>query len=256
MLGLRLGLWWFSRGSKYILNMINILCTVGLNILSLFLFYFFKNFIPSYFGEKGKNRATKEDIGDITKIVEEAKTDFTKQNESLKSLILTTNQHRMNIKSAEREALFNYNSKVSALIYSILRFKLSNYNLENYKELKNVSSDFLKKQYECDLAEAHLHLFMHGQPFLNLKEKLTISIIDFQYEVQKSMDEVYNILSSCGRDLEIEKDDFVAQFNIKTKMEIDLVNSRIDILENYKNVELLHAEMIKLIKKQLIELEL
>ena len=31
---------------------------------------FVRSYLPAYFSEKGKNLATKEDIGDITKIVE------------------------------------------------------------------------------------------------------------------------------------------------------------------------------------------
>jgi len=45
----------------------------------------FSYFIISYFTEKGKNRAIKEDIKDITKKVEEAKSVYAKQLEGLKS---------------------------------------------------------------------------------------------------------------------------------------------------------------------------
>lgn len=54
----------------------------------------------AYFGahlaEKGKNRATKEDIGEITKAVEIAKSEFSKQLEDLKA------HHQLRMVAAER----------------------------------------------------------------------------------------------------------------------------------------------------------
>jgi hypothetical protein len=44
-----------------------------------------KNFFPTYVGEKGKNKATKEDIGAITTIVQNAKLEIDKKLEQFKS---------------------------------------------------------------------------------------------------------------------------------------------------------------------------
>ena len=45
---------------------------IGAVVLNLFI----KSFLPSYFYEKGKNLATKEDIASITDKVESVKTDY------------------------------------------------------------------------------------------------------------------------------------------------------------------------------------
>jgi len=48
---------------------------VGFFCLGLFV----KNYLPTYMNEKGKNLATKEDIGDITQKTEEVKNTFQKE---------------------------------------------------------------------------------------------------------------------------------------------------------------------------------
>ena len=47
--------------------------------------YLFKLYAKSYSSEKGKNLATKEDISEITEIVESIKTSLSNKTEELKS---------------------------------------------------------------------------------------------------------------------------------------------------------------------------
>ncbi len=47
---------------------------IAIGVVSFVVGFFVKNFLPAYFNEKGKNLATKEDIGKITKTVESIKT--------------------------------------------------------------------------------------------------------------------------------------------------------------------------------------
>src|SRR5262245_59986059 len=96
-----------------------------------------KNYVPTYFNEKAKNLDTKQDISEITQKVEETNKVFTDKTEELKAQLLFFNQHKLSWKAAEREALIDYNKKFSAWLYYIIRFPLSGYNLDNYKELKS-----------------------------------------------------------------------------------------------------------------------
>jgi hypothetical protein len=80
---------------------------------------------------------------------------------------------------------------LSAWLYSLVRFSLSSYNLDNYKELKKEEQEFSKRQYECDIAESHLTLFMHDKEFLEIKRDLTVSIIQYEMTLSKAMQEIY-----------------------------------------------------------------
>lgn len=58
---------------------------LGAVIGALVVYFLLKSFLPSYFSEKGKNLATKEDVASITDKVESVKTDYAKVLEELRS---------------------------------------------------------------------------------------------------------------------------------------------------------------------------
>ena len=70
---------------------------VGVTLGLIVVYLVFKFFIPSYFSEKGKNLATKEDIASITDKVESVKTDYAKVIEELRS------DHQLKLAATERE---------------------------------------------------------------------------------------------------------------------------------------------------------
>ena len=61
-----------------ILNLIEIIVLIGGGLI-------LKSYLPSYFKEKGKNLATKEDIGVITHEIEEVKSQYSKDIEILRA---------------------------------------------------------------------------------------------------------------------------------------------------------------------------
>ena len=63
-------------------------------LISFILFLFYKNYLPSYFQEKGKNLATKEDINEITITVEFIKSDYARQLELYKNEIALLDKRR------------------------------------------------------------------------------------------------------------------------------------------------------------------
>lgn len=228
-------------------------------VISLTAFYLFKSYWPKYFEAKGTNQATKEDIGEITEIVETIKSDLLHQNELLKAQLSFKNQHRLNLKTAEREAIFDFNKRISAWLYSLIRFTFSCYNIDNFKELKILSAEFSKRQYECDLAEAHLVLFMHDKEFLELKRDLTISIIELERIVETSMHKIYGSYSKCQFHLEMDKDDFKKHSEHRNLLYSELTpltdSHMKDSMEQYKQVHDLKAKMTQLINKRLKQLE-
>ena len=70
---------------------------IGVTLGLIVVYIVFKFFIPSYFSEKGKNLATKEDIASITDKVESVKTDYAKVIEELRS------GYQLKLASTERE---------------------------------------------------------------------------------------------------------------------------------------------------------
>ncbi|TAJ63178.1 MAG: hypothetical protein EPO58_03375 [Chitinophagaceae bacterium] len=149
-------------------------------IVGLLLFFLIKSYWPKYFETKGTNQATKEDIGEITTIVEEIKKDLLKETELLKAQLSLTNQHRLNIKTAEIEALINLNNKASSWLYYLVRFDFTSYAVDNFREMADSKIEFSKRQYEYDIAQAHVNLFMHDKELLELIREFTLNILKYE----------------------------------------------------------------------------
>ncbi|HZX59177.1 MAG TPA: hypothetical protein VFE54_10635, partial [Mucilaginibacter sp.] len=89
-------------------------------LVGLIIFLTVRNFLPSYFNEKGKNLATKEDIESITEKIEKIKSEFVKDIEFLKADLSYINQSKFSIKSSERDALIETNLKYAEWLNIIM----------------------------------------------------------------------------------------------------------------------------------------
>ena len=93
--------------------------TIILQAINIILFFivsmFLYRYLPSYFGEKGKNLATKEDIGEITKKVEEVRQVYTSELEILKAQLKLTQAQAILYSTAYIERVTKLWSKLQEL---------------------------------------------------------------------------------------------------------------------------------------------
>lgn len=166
-----------SNNVQIILQILTIL--VGL-YLALF---------KSYFQEKGKNIATQEDIGKITKAVEDVKKQFTIETEILRNNLNLFSGSFQSIKNLERTALIEMNLKYSQWLQSLKNFSLAYYSYDFYEPLLQKHLYFSEKQTEFDIAEDNLHLYVHDPELMSLKKEITTAT----YKLHLSV--ISNILS-------------------------------------------------------------
>ena len=226
---------------------------------SLLAFYVFKGYLPKYFEAKGANQATKEDIGAITKIVENIKSDLSQQGELFKAQLSVNSQHRLNIKAAERDALFNFHKCLNAWLYFLVRLSFSEYEIDNYKDIKIISADISKRQYEFDLAEAHLLLFLNDTEFLNLKKNLVVELICFEGDVRILTREFHFAYSKCEMQLEFSKGDYKKQSDIRNELHNTIMKltdkQQTELLDHYKKIYSLSTQVNDMISERLRKLE-
>lgn len=200
-------------------------------ILLLVVFYLLKNYWPKYFEAKATNQATKEDIGEITQIVENIKSDLSQQIELLKAQLSLTNQHKLDIKSAEREAIFDFNKRKSVWIYSLIRFSFYKYDLDNFREINRLTYlEYQQRQYEYDLASAHLILFMHDKEFMQLKEKLIVQVLELHSIVLNTTYSLFEAFIKAEMRLNSEKDNSPE----KSKIRYEMIEELLSIQNIYK----------------------
>ena len=109
---------------------------VGAILGSGILFYFIKSYIPAYLSEKGKNLATKEDVGAITEEVEAVKSGYAEILEEVK----VTNQ--LKISAVEREQ----NIKKEVYMDAVEAITKSQNMVANFSNL-NISEEKITSEF-------------------------------------------------------------------------------------------------------------
>jgi hypothetical protein len=174
---------------------------IWLPSLTLVLVYFsgllLKSFWPKYFEQKATNQATKEDIGNITDIVESIKSDLQKEVEQLKAQISLANQHKLNLKAFEREAILEYTGKLNAYIYYLVELDMTIYDDQNYGDLLKERVEINRKSYEFAVAEANLGLFLDDVVFITKNMELKLSISTYERKVVATMLNITHKYKMC-----------------------------------------------------------
>jgi len=96
-------------------------------------------YLPSYFTEKGKNLATKEDIGDITRKVEEVKTEFIKVSSEHQIRFSKLHEKRAEIIAELYRRLNNFHWAVCAFLRD---FHTTKNDKKEFKKLDDKSYEF------------------------------------------------------------------------------------------------------------------
>lgn len=160
----------------------------------------FKNYFPRYVEAKAVNKANNEDIPKLTRAIENIKSELSQQGEFLKAKLSFTNQHRLNLTTAEREAIVMYNRAVAGYLYYLIRFPLHIYTLENYSDMSAGSIEMARLSYEYDIASAHLDLFIQDPLFVSNKTSLILCI----YKINHLLDSTLLSLKLAFQEAEID----------------------------------------------------
>jgi len=190
---------------------------------SIGLFFLLKHFIPKYFEKKAENLATKEDIGEITTIVESIKQQNNKELELIKSELSLKTKAQQAIYDDEREAIIEYLK--SCIMLLTTHFDLP--KLDNNKEVLNYYFEKDKIFYSdiatFQLNAAKLILFCYNEKLLNESQKLGILMSDMIQKINKFKGINYNIYNKL---LESIDDEATTQFKLElSKLENEYIKT-------------------------------
>lgn len=155
---------------------LNLLTPISLLIVGLWL----KNYLPSYFQEKGKLLAQKEDIAAITQKIEEVKVSFTKETETLKFDLQRLVSHEVSHRNEERNAIIDFFVKCNTWLYSYLEIPFDTYGMEQLQALREKRVHLEKYYAETNVARAKLHLLVKNEQIVNSSLILITEILIFK----------------------------------------------------------------------------
>ena len=153
------------------LEELQIILQILIVLLGLYLAFF-----KSYFQEKGKNLATKEDVEEITSKVEKIRHDLHLETES-----------KLSLRIEERNALVDYYTKYHYWLNTILEAAPSDVDEKNEVGFKEIEARLYKAKFDFDIAKAKFDIFVKNVDILNLEVKTILGALELQHTVQKVM---------------------------------------------------------------------
>jgi len=138
---------------------------------------FYIAFFKSYFQEKGKNLATKEDIGEITQTVEK-----------IKNQISFSTQSKLSLKTEERNSVVACYEKYNYWLNSIVDVYFSDINEENKIRLKEVEDKLNDAKFQFEMAEARMQIFIHNKDISEKLIDLRLKTVKLQQNCERYMD--------------------------------------------------------------------
>lgn len=108
-----------------------LIITLGLNLfIGLYVLY-----LKEYFGKKGENLADKEDLEELTTIVEDVKSKFQEENEILKTNLGIIANKRNLIFSEQKQCIIDFSTELNIWIWDALKINVFEYGHNNHFDL-------------------------------------------------------------------------------------------------------------------------
>ncbi len=125
-------------------------------------------FIRNYSSEKGKNLATKEDIGAITSAVERVKADFSSDLAKLNSTLSFHEKHKSNVRAKEFEAVLSFYDAASKLeeeLHDIPEFFANPFAQAEYESRRIASyfADLHSRFYKARRALTRMYIYFRPE---------------------------------------------------------------------------------------------
>ena len=155
---------------------------LALEVLILLLLLYLA-FLKSYFQEKGKNIATKEDVEEITSLVE-----------SVKSQLQFSLQAKLSLRAEEHQVVIDYFAKYSAWLSAITNCSIANLDRDNAaSRLAEIRAQLDILHQDFDRAAGRMELFVENEDIRSQHGPLVIETLKFQSHAQQLTFEVEKV---------------------------------------------------------------
>jgi hypothetical protein len=125
-------------------------------LMVLFVGFLLGCFLPKYFGKKGENLATKEDISGITDRIESVKKDYAEQLASIKAELSA----KLNMHGFRYEKEYEILDKLNALLVDV---KIASLGLRPVADSEDSSNDDIKKERLEYFLKARRELYLYRE---------------------------------------------------------------------------------------------
>ena len=179
-------------------------------------------FLKSYFQEKGKNIATKEDVEEITSLVE-----------SVKSQLQFSLQAKLSLRAEEHQVLIDYFSKYSAWLSAITNCSIANLDKDSAaSRMAEIRAQLDMLHQDFDRAAGRMELFVENEDIQSQHGPLVIETLKFQSHAQQLTFEVEKVY------LEVKQMQLETPVNEQAKRYGELLDKLSGLYKKFKEEQL------------------
>lgn len=209
-------------------------------IVSIFTALLFTYFIffKSYFSEKGKNFATKQDVGQITDIVEK-----------IKNELQFITQSKFNIKVEERNALIKFYKSYYYWLCNCIETYYTHISIDNLSEIHVINERLEQARLKSINAYARAELFMNNEEITKKYFELNLKTLEIQnFNISYSLELNHYLINKDFERGSLKSEELANHFKESGEIEIKrkkkFINDRVEL---YKPVAKLNVELQDLI---------
>jgi hypothetical protein len=179
-------------------------------ITFILLLLFAKHYLPSYFIEKAKNLATKEDIGDITENIESVKTQYSIQLERIKSKISEIESKREEYLREQRACLLKFYDQSIELFYDKLSISFGDIPLDKGASLAEHQKSYYQLVSELLKSYQRIVIYFGNNEKVRIEaEKTLIQILETRKVMKKNFGKIkFSILDEENAILNNDKEKY------------------------------------------------
>jgi hypothetical protein len=193
-------------------------------------------FFKSFFNEKGKNAATKQDIEEITRKIETIKTEFIKETEKLKHELQFANQMKVSFSTDLKDAVVNAYESFNLWIEYVYDAHINSLDATT-KQLKESEAEINNLYSKFVAAGAKLDLYYPDNEITKVMEKLLVDSIDFQRFVEEHLIEMEPLIEDLDEIEDLPDNEY-------DEKEFDTAHKK--LMDEYNKS---HKEMVRLYAK-------
>lgn len=200
------------------------------NSIMQFLIFISIGFGLLYFRNRVKNLAQKDDLNDLTEIVEEVKQKYRSENESLKAQLAVLNDRKIQVFTEEKDAIIQFYTKINEWIWDKLNINLLEYTSHKYDALSERMGEMENTYNETNVLFSKVSLLVDNSEIINVGNDLIIATLKLQHLViahcssyrhwlgasRANMEVIKNHVNvSPGKPLDSEFSEFVSEVDSK-----------------------------------------
>jgi hypothetical protein len=226
-----------------------------LNVIELLLLIViagFGKYYISYFKKKGDNLAKKEDIAELTEIVQQIEHNYATDIESLKAKLTILTNKRTSVFEEEKESIVTFFASVNYWVWDTLHIETHEYFHGNYGELSDKIIRFRDAYKKVNVAMSKVDLLISNPELVKSGNDLVTASLKLSHFVDLKVSALKRNLTSerilvdamfkdmDKRKMPVAKDDPINQFMLSEAK--DLRSERETLLKSY------HGEFLALFK--------